>query len=301
MQVPLIVHRISFSGNNVYVVWEDNTLGNNEVLIRISSDGDTTFGPTLNLSNNAGSSSSPQISPSGVVWEDNTLGNNEIFFRQNSGTTFGPTLNLSNNAGSSDNPQIFSFKVVWEDDTRFLNEILYKSGTSGPIYTLDRGHQQADSNPRISSSGNNVYVVWQGSPNFNSDIILAVSNDGGTSFGSPINLSNNLVSSDNPRISSSGNNVHVVWQEKGDILLRESNDGGTAFDDTINLSSNTGTSINPQIISSENNPYVVWQDSSFGNFEILFKNSNAAINLTINLSSNTGTSINPQISSSSSS
>ena len=52
--------RISSSGNNVYVVWEDNTLGNIDILFRESNDGGMSFGPTINLSNNAGSSHSPQ-------------------------------------------------------------------------------------------------------------------------------------------------------------------------------------------------------------------------------------------------
>ena len=274
--------------------------GNNEVLVRASNNSGTTFGPSINLSNNSGTSSSPQISSCGVVWQDDTLGNNEIFFSQNSGTTFGPTINLSNNAGSSSSPQISSCKVVWEDNNN--QNIFYRSGTSGPTYNLVQALSSPGpySDPQISSSGNNVYVVWQGFINFNSEIILAASNDGGNSFNILINLSNDLGISFNPQISSSGNNVHVVWQDNSlgnnDILIRASNNGATTFGNTINLSSNPGTSQNQQIVSSGNNPYVVWEDNSLGNFEILFKNTNAAINLTINLSNTTGNSLNSQVS-----
>lgn len=51
--------------NNVYVVWEDDTPGNNEVLFTVSNDNGPTFSTsTDNLSNNAGNSDEPQISSS---------------------------------------------------------------------------------------------------------------------------------------------------------------------------------------------------------------------------------------------
>jgi len=57
--------RNAISGNNVYVVWRDNTPGNNEVFYRRSIDGGASFGSTVNLSNNDGSSTSPFIAVSG--------------------------------------------------------------------------------------------------------------------------------------------------------------------------------------------------------------------------------------------
>ena len=51
--------------NNVYVVWEDDTPGNNEVLFTVSNDNGPTFSTsTDNISNNAGDSDEPQISSS---------------------------------------------------------------------------------------------------------------------------------------------------------------------------------------------------------------------------------------------
>ena len=44
---------IAVSGNNVYIVWHDDTLGNFEIFYRRSFDGGATFGPIINLSNNA--------------------------------------------------------------------------------------------------------------------------------------------------------------------------------------------------------------------------------------------------------
>ena len=66
--------------------------------------------------------------------------------------------------------------------------------------------------PQISSSGNNVYVVWYDliTPG-NGEIFFAVSNNNGTTFSfPPDNLSNSTENSRDPQISSEGNNVYVV-------------------------------------------------------------------------------------------
>jgi hypothetical protein len=52
---------VATSGNNVYVVWMDNTDGNFEIFYKSSTDGGANFGATVNVSNNAGTSSNPEI------------------------------------------------------------------------------------------------------------------------------------------------------------------------------------------------------------------------------------------------
>ena len=100
------------SGRNVYVVWSDDTPGNNEIFFKRSTDGGQTFENIQNLSNNAGSSGGPQIAASGknvyVVWSDDTPGNVVILFKKSTdgGQTFEDALNLSDNAGLSQGPQI---------------------------------------------------------------------------------------------------------------------------------------------------------------------------------------------------
>ena len=44
---------------------------------------------------------------------------------------------------------------------------------------------------QIAVSGNNVYVIWEDDTPGDFDIFFAASNNNGTSFGTPINLSNN--------------------------------------------------------------------------------------------------------------
>ena len=53
--------QVTTVGANVYIIWQDNTPGNNEILERRSHDNGATWQPTQNLSNNAGSSGFAQI------------------------------------------------------------------------------------------------------------------------------------------------------------------------------------------------------------------------------------------------
>ena len=94
---------IAISGNNVHVVWDDDTPGNQDIFYRRSIDGGSTFLNIIkNLSSNAGFSFDPAIAVSGsniyVVWEDETPGYDDILYRTsaNGGTTFPAVLtNLS--------------------------------------------------------------------------------------------------------------------------------------------------------------------------------------------------------------
>jgi hypothetical protein len=208
-----------------------------------------------NISNTPTFSSDPQIAVSGnnlyVIWEDFTPGNWEIFFKRtrDNGVKFSSTINLSDNDNESARPQ-------------------------------------------IAVSDNNVYVVWVDFTSENYDIMFRASNDSGASFGNTLNLSKNVGDlrdpkrSDPPRISASGNNVHVVWVYDDAVFLKTSTDNGASFGDAINLSRNTATDgsfARPQIVVSDNNLYVVWID----NKEILFRASNdngASFGNTVNLS-----------------
>ena len=70
---------VSPEGNIIFLVWQDNSTGNEEIFLRKSTNGGITFGNTTNVSNDTGISSSPQIESFGnstfVIWQDNSTGN----------------------------------------------------------------------------------------------------------------------------------------------------------------------------------------------------------------------------------
>src|SRR5215213_10565960 len=82
--------QITTFGSNVYVVWHDNSSGNDDIYFSASADNGTTFNGIENLSNNDGRSDKPQIAAVGVnvyvVWRDNSSGNDDIYFKRSSDT-----------------------------------------------------------------------------------------------------------------------------------------------------------------------------------------------------------------------
>ncbi len=131
--------QIAASGNNVYVVWADKSTGYGDIYLEKITNNNTTFNSTINLSNNNGNSTNPQIAASGnnvyVVWADNSGsadGNGDVLFSSSTdnGTSFDKPTNLSNNNGNSTNPQIAAsgnnVYVLWSDILSTKTEINYK-------------------------------------------------------------------------------------------------------------------------------------------------------------------------------
>ena len=164
------------NGNNVYVVWNDNTAGNQDILYRRSTNAGSTFPNVIkNLSSNAGDSTFPAIAVSGsvvhVVWTDNTFGIPDILHRR------------SLDGGNT-----------------FPNIIKNISGSGGG----------AASGAAIAVLGDNVHIVWQETQ----DILYRRSLNGGVTFPNVIkNLSSNAGISNLSAIATLGNIVHVVWTD----------------------------------------------------------------------------------------
>ena len=310
-------------GSTIHVVWTDTISGLSEILYKKSTDSGATFGPTINISNNAGFSENPEIAISGtnvyLVWLDSTSGNFDIFYKRstNGGDSFSdPTKNLSANAGSSRAPSIAvsgnSIHVVWSDDTHGTFDIFYRrsqdGGTTFPnvIKNLSDNVAGASARPAIFVSDDNVHVVWDDSMPGTFDIFYRRSQDGGTTFPNVIkNLSDNAGTSTFPKITGSGANIYIVWEDTtpgiSDILYRRSVNGGGTFDDMVkNLSGNAASSSTaPAIATSGSNVYSVWQDATDGTVEILYRTStnNGATFPAVmtDISANAGSSTSPEI------
>ena len=97
---PLIV------GDNVYIAWWSNNTANdnNEVLFRVSTDGDSSFSDKINLSNTTDSEServeidSDEENVVVTWWETNQIDEIPVMrVSDDNGETFGPILRLATN------------------------------------------------------------------------------------------------------------------------------------------------------------------------------------------------------------
>ena len=313
--------QIAVSGSNVYVVWQDFTLANYDILFRASTDNGASFGNTVNLSNNDGRlpdpkrSDPPRIAASGsnvyVLWVDS----GDLFLRisNDNGASFNDAVKLNNNVAFTRafaRPQIDvsgnNVYVVWVESENIFFRASEDNGDSfGEAVNLSLDSKnltepKRSDLPDIAISGSNVYVVWVDYAFGDYDIFFRASTDKGASFSNAVKLNTVIGLSDLPRIAVSGSNVYVVWEDYNlaeglNIFFRVSTDKGVSFSGPVNLSKSTGYSISTPIAVSGSSVYIV---SSVGNIDIFFRASTdngASFGSAVNLSNNHGGSSDPSI------
>jgi hypothetical protein len=289
---------IAVSGTNVFVVWEQWSADNDsvDIILRRSTDNGATWKSSLNISKTASGSITPQIAVSGpnvyVVWVDytNTIGGGDIFFKRSTdyGATWKTTVNLSNNKDDSILPRIaasgMNVYVTWEHDPQidiFLKRSTDNGATWKSVKNLSNDGGKSTLS-QIAISNANVYVIWVDYTDTIDtvgvgDIFFKRSTDNGATWKPTVNISNNPGESVLARVSASGDNVYVVWQQTSasltsvDIILRRSTDNGATWKSPINVSNDPDGSLNPQIASTGTNVYVVWE--KYSDSDILFKRS----------------------------
>jgi hypothetical protein len=247
--------QVTAEGNNVYVVWQDNTSGNYDIYFAHSPDNGKNFEPVRNLSKDNGTSELAQVTAEGnnvyVVWQGNTSGNYDIYFAHSpdNGKNFEPVRNLSKDNGTSELPQ-------------------------------------------VTAEGNNVYVVWQDNTSGNYDIYFKSSSTNGTKFKSQRNLSKDNGTSELPQIESYKNLFYVVWKDTSNRTdriffkegLKDNSTNAAEFGSLMKVSSK-GNISKPELFAGANSFSSVWASNldiaSFIEFYPLnFFDSNNAIQLT---------------------
>jgi hypothetical protein len=277
---------IAVSGNNVHVVWYDDTPGNFEVFYRGSGDNGVSWGNKTRFTRNAGSSKFPAIAVSDsnvhVVWMNYRPAGAEIYYRRSvdNGATWEKTKRLTNTGAYSFRPAITvwgnNIHVVWYENLSGNYEIYYKrSITNGATWgkTKRLTHNAGESSfPAIAVSGNNVHVIWADDSSGKWQFNYKRSLDNGVTWSKTNRFKNNARDFDNLDIAVSGSNVHVVWYDEthgaAEIYYRRSSDDGATWGAKKRLTYNAGGSYAPAIAASGGIVHVVWSDRTPGNYEI---------------------------------
>ena len=284
--------QIAMYGNNVYVAWLDrNESDVTNVMFAKSDDGGLNFGPPMPITVYNGTSGIPKMYAENdrvyLMWESNKERNFDVFLSESTdyGKTFSEPRNLSGNDGNSGAPQMIidgdNVYAVWMDDSSGNFEILFSKSTDGgktfgvPVKVsksmLDSGY------PQFAVYGNNVYVAWTETiTDKNYDIYFAKSEDGGKTFGLPLDISNTPGASGWPQISADGN-VYVSWVDntpgKFDIYIAKSTDDGNSFESPVDVNENGHGSWFNQMSASPDTVYLAWQGSGNQSSNIMFAKS----------------------------
>lgn len=136
-----------------------------------------------------------------------------------------------------------------------------------------------DAQPQVvaSSDGNTVYVVWMSESSANNIIYFNKSTDGGSTFGSPVQVASSTVYAGDAQFAVDSNGyIDVVWVNNGvgngDIFFARSTDGGTNFSEPVNISNTSSNSSTPKLaVESGGSVDVVWNENMAGSDGIMFK------------------------------
>jgi hypothetical protein len=171
--------QVTAQGNNVYVVWQDDSGGNYDVYFKSSASNGSKFKSNRNLSKNNGTSELPQITSNKdnfiVIWKDNTNGMGGVFFKEGRKDvlTNNPefdSLNRIQSFGRVSEPRIFAadnfFSSIWvshSGNESVINfyPLNFFDSTNNSIQ-LTRLSSVEITNVRIFGDNTNAYCVWAG-------------------------------------------------------------------------------------------------------------------------------------------
>jgi hypothetical protein len=240
--------QLASSGAYVYVVWRDNpsnTVFNPEILLMRSSDGGKTFTPWENLSATPSTSGAPWVAASGqhvyVIWSEFSGAPTDGYYLRYS-NDFGDTFGAPRNITT-----------------------LFGVPSSG--------------NCAMAAAGHSVFLSCTQSIVGNNEIVVVRSNDNGTTFSSPQNVSlSPSIGSAKSRIAASGSDVYVAWEEgvgsSSEIFLAHSSDSGVTFGTPTNVSLTSGfSSISVSLDADGSKVWIAWSDRSTGNDDVFYKRS----------------------------
>jgi hypothetical protein len=304
--------------SNVYLLWQDSIPSdhaNYDIFMKNSNDNGTTFGSSVNLSNNSGFSEHPQIAAYDnnvyAIWADDTSGNREVLFTRSvdNGTSFDKIKNLSNNTSDSFNQEIAVFGdtvyVVWldqSDEDDETNILLKASGDGGETFgrTVNiSSNANQETFPKVAAFEGSVYIAWnmaddQLDERDNEGLFFVRSLDGGNTFDNIIKLNHEndfgelqIAAFDETVYVASGGLPSV---DVNGVLFTKSNDGGRSFSEPVTIDENGRfvNSLNVEVSAyDEQFSYVAAQVSVSGNEEILLlemtsNNSTKVLNLSNN-------------------
>jgi hypothetical protein len=236
---------VASTGNYVYVVWQDNTSGFDDIYFNHSTDNGTSWGtPTrIDLGDLPGANSSlyPRLACQGsnvyCLWKDDRTGG-----------TYQAYFNYSTNNG-----------VNWQSGSTMISP-----GTGICSLPLRRG---------LECTGSHVYACWEDDRDGIgiSQVFFNRSTNSGVSWGTDIRVSDSTGNACyNPSMDIQGSYVYIGWEDRrisgfGEIFFDYSTDNGATWQKPDIGPLDPGAIGMPGMVvdikSDGSNVYATWYDS----------------------------------------
>lgn len=290
---------LAVGGNNIYITYYRNTTGNSEIFMVKSSDGGVTFGNEVQITNSIRLAQVPQIVASGdtvlVAYEDRDVDYNyQIFLiaSLDGGTTWSTPQNLSQTTGHARwcnlAMQEQRLAVSWNKQTgstyNDLDVFVTTSSDFGatwttPVNITNDGAYNARLNTRLIQ--NTLFVIVSSNVDgLQTDIRLYRSDDFGSTWQPPVNLSDNTGASERPDLWVTPNfdnnyRLYAVWSDdtysgNDKAYLKHSIDNGYSWSEMMPFSQDTEDAGWVQIVGRAENGvdemYTAWYRPNDGTF-----------------------------------
>ncbi len=254
-------------GSDVYLVWQDDTSGPQEILFAKSGDSGAMFGEPVAVgqSEEGGFSITPDIVISDdnvyVVWSDSDSDEQSataFIMSNDSGETFGNATILGNYTGENADPQVTLFGgdvyVSWVSGSNeeFTGNLMLARSSDGAEFEAALVGEDAV-NAVMASSGDALYLAWRHHPS--GDTTEEGMNMFGTSTdGVNFEVSENLEGMAICAMAASGSDVYVAGAVNETVVLARGTDGAS-FNAT-----DIGSGSSPHVGASGSGVFVVWSD-----------------------------------------
>jgi len=230
---------------NLYTAWQDFRNGDADIYFSYSDNKGKSWYPAIKINDDESDafqdSASVTVGSNGLIyvaWQDNRSGDANIYFSQSEdmGQTWTPNIIINDDDDGQisfeDSPKLATdntgkIYLAWRSyaDSQFEIYFAHADGGDGwsesvklnarPVQTDPDSTVRDNPSLAIDNQGN-VYVIWQDYRHGNADIYFAISNDGGSTWGTNlmVNDDEGQAKQSNPHlvVDNSGM-VHAVWED----------------------------------------------------------------------------------------